>query len=153
MPRTPAHPLAKVVRLLKVIPQMSRLIWVDGKDYVFRLYVRASWAARGLSIAATARFYYESRSQIDIKGQCAVGNHSIILVGNRLGSFTGPLLVIEGNVYIGDQVNIRASGGVIRIGNNVLIANNVSMVSSNHGTALGKPIVEQTYRRGDIVGR
>ncbi|MHB1701292.1 MAG: CatB-related O-acetyltransferase [Acidobacteriaceae bacterium] len=47
--------------------------------------------------------------------------------------------------YIGELNNIRAAGG-IRIGANCLIAQSVSIISSNHSTALGAPMTSQPAR-------
>jgi len=130
---------------------MVRLCWVDGRDYLTRLYVRASWKTQGLSIASTARLHYDVRSQIKIEGKCSVGEFSIIAAGASKELILPPLLVIGDNVYIGDQVNLRATGGIIRIGRDVLIANQVTIVASNHGTQLGEPMMEQAWRRGDVL--
>jgi acetyltransferase-like isoleucine patch superfamily enzyme len=86
-----------------------------------------------------------------VKGKCLVGAYSVILTSASKEAVPAPLLIIGDNVYIGDQVNIRAAGGVIKIGRDVLIANQVTIVASNHGTRPGKPMMEQTWRRGDII--
>ena len=83
-----------------------------------------------MSIASTARMHYESPAQIEIKGRCLVGNFSIVVVGASKELIPPPLLVIGDNVYIGDQVNLRAAGGIIRIGYGVLIANQVTIVAA-----------------------
>ena len=61
------------------------------------------------------------------------------------------MLELGDNVYIGEHANIRAAGGSIKIGRDVLIANNVTIVSSNHGIRLGEPVAFQDFRRGDVV--
>lgn len=152
MPNTPTPNTSnKWIRLLRAIPQMLRLCFTDSRDYVTRLYVRTAWAAKGMSIASTARLHYESPAQIEIKGRCFIGNFSIVIVGASKELIPPPFLIIGDNVYIGDQVNLRADGGIIRIGCDVLVANQVTIVAANHQTRLGKSIVEQNWQRGDVL--
>jgi len=141
----------KLKKLFLAIPEMSWLSWLDACDYLAGLYVRASWGRQGLSLASTARLHYEFRSQIELDGRCSVGNFSVVLVAGSKQSISPPLLAIGDNVYIGDQTNLRAAGGVIRIGRNVLIANHVTIVASNHGTQRGKLVVNQDWHRGDVL--
>jgi acetyltransferase-like isoleucine patch superfamily enzyme len=138
-------------KLLRAMPGMVKLIWLDTRDYVTRLYVRSSWEKQGLAMSSTARLHYEHRDQIQVQGSCSVGNYSIIMVGVSKEANVSPLLIIGDKTYIGDQVNLRAAGGIIRIGRDVLIANQVTIVASNHGTKLGKPIIEQDFQRGDVI--
>jgi len=130
---------------------MLKLLWLDSLDYVVRLYVRASWRLQGLSIASAAQLHYQDRRQIQIQGRCAVRPYSIILVLATKDTGDSPLRIISNNVCIGDQVNLRAAGGVIKIGRDVLIANQVTIAASNHGVELGKPMIDQDWRRGDVV--
>jgi acetyltransferase-like isoleucine patch superfamily enzyme len=54
-------------------------------------------------------------------------------------------LEIGDSTYIGQFTNIRASGGEIRIGVKCMISQFVTIVASNHSTALGRPMVEQPW--------
>lgn len=130
---------------------MAGLCWGDARQYVTRLYVRAFWGGKGLSLAATAQLYYEDAGQIKLTGKSSVGNYSVIMAGAPQEFIPPPLLDVGNNVYIGDQVNLRAVGGVIKIGNDVLIANQVTIVASNHGTQPGQPMILQSWRRGDVL--
>jgi acetyltransferase-like isoleucine patch superfamily enzyme len=130
---------------------MVKLGWVDAREHVTWLYMRASWEIQGLSMASSVRLFYECRKQIEVKGKCLVGAYSVILTSASKEAVPAPLLIIGDNVYIGDQVNIRAAGGVIKIGRDVLIANQVTIVASNHGMQLGKPMMEQAWQRGDVI--
>jgi len=47
--------------------------------------------------------------------------------------------------YIGEANNVRAAGGV-RIGANCLVSQGVSIISTNHSSALGAPITDQPSR-------
>jgi len=141
----------KWLKLLRTLPRMFHLIWRDAREYVTRLYVRASWEMQGLSMSSRVSLHYESRSQIQVQGRCSVGDFCVILVGASSEATISPLLIIGDRTYIGDQVNLRAAGGVIKIGRDVLIANHVAIVASNHGTQLGMPMNQQPWRRGDVL--
>ena len=79
-------------------------------------------------------------------GESWLGAYSILLIGDDpLGGGKRGLFHCGRNVYIGDHCNIRAAGGPIVIGSNVLIANHVTIVSSNHGIASGSLIMEQKW--------
>ncbi len=147
--RNPSN--TKRLRNFLLVPQILRLAWADARDYLTRLFIRASWKRQGLLIFPAARLYYESRSQIKIHGRCSIGNFSVLLVGESQNPVGFPLLEIGNHVHIGEQTNIRACGGFIKIGSNVLIANQVTMVSANHGTKLGKLMIDQEIKRGDIL--
>lgn len=138
-------------RLLTSIPGMVKFLWLDCLDYVLRLYVRASWNIQGLSLSPLASLHYAHRGQIQVQGRCSVGPYSIILVSATKDTCDSPLLTIGDRTYIGDQVSLRAAGGVIKIGRDVLIANQVTIAASNHGIQLGKPMIDQEWRRGDVV--
>ncbi len=138
-------------KFLPVLPKMVQLSVEDIRDYLARLYMRASWKFKGLSIASTARLHYRSRSQIRLLGNSWIGNFSVVLISDPDNAIPPPLLEIGNNVYIGEQANIRAAGGIIQIGNNVLIANQVTIVASNHGIKLGKPMISQAWQRGDVL--
>ena len=138
-------------RLLMAMPAMGKLLWSDWYDYISRLYIRGSWKNQGMFMPASTLFNYEHREQIRVQKPCWVGSNSIIVVKSSQDTGTAPLLFIGNNTYLGDQTNIRAAGGVIKIGNQVLIANQVTIVSSNHGIELGRPIIDQPWRRGDVI--
>jgi acetyltransferase-like isoleucine patch superfamily enzyme len=138
-------------RLIRALPHMVKLLWHDCRDAVGRLYLRASWKLEGLTLSPSARMFYENRGQIRVQGRCSVGPFSVIIAKATDGLCGVPLLSIGERTYIGDQVNLRATGGTIKIGSDVLIANHVTIVASNHGMILGRPMIDQEWSRGDIV--
>ncbi len=54
-------------------------------------------------------------------------------------------LEIGAHTYIGEFANIRSSGAPIVIGAHCLLAQNVTIVGSNHGTRAGRPIADQEW--------
>lgn len=100
--------------------------------------------SRGLSISYTA--IVQGSNRITCFGNSNVGAYTIIWCGNDLNGFLKDgHLQIGNNVYIGDHCCIRASGCPIVIGNDVLIANGVTIVSANHGIKTGELIRLQPW--------
>jgi acetyltransferase-like isoleucine patch superfamily enzyme len=86
------------------------------------------------------------QSQILLSGGCFIGAYSVVVCRNQIGSpFQNSRLVIGDQVGFGEQCNIRATGGEIIIGNQVMIASHVTMAASNHGTELGTPMMDQLW--------
>ena len=89
-----------------------------------------------------------------------VGPHNIT-IGSNFSCMRNCTLAAgdDGTIEIGDGVSLNANvnidacnGGRIIVGNDVLVAPNVVMRSSDHGTsALDKPIKEQGHTGGEIV--
>lgn len=101
----------------------------------------------GLTLHPQARIVGSLNTEnFQISGDVFIGMFTVLAIGSdeRGGAGTGS--IIFGNkVYVGDQCNLRATGGELRIGSNVLIANHVTMVASNHGYRLGSPICNQPW--------
>ena len=66
------------------------------------------------------------------------------------GGLHGSRLEVGAGTYIGEFANIRTAGTPIRIGAHCLIAQNVTIVGSNHGIRAGSRIVDQPWS-GDGV--
>jgi acetyltransferase-like isoleucine patch superfamily enzyme len=88
-----------------------------------------------------------------------IGEHTVIDISYdpRQSNPASQLSALEigDHTYIGPFNNIRASGGLIRIGTQCMISQFVTIVASNHSTALGRPIIEQpwpTDRTGVSIG-
>ncbi|MFT3886595.1 MAG: acyltransferase [Arachnia sp.] len=71
------------------------------------------------------------------------GPTSIVVVDG--GGLAGSRLEIGDETYIGEFGNIRTAGAPITIGARCLLAQNVTVVGSNHGTRAGVPIVDQDW--------
>lgn len=73
--------------------------------------------------------------------------YSVLFVEDaRHGTDAHAAMTIGARVYIGQHCNLRAGGGTISIGDNVLIANGVSIIATNHATKSGIPIIDQPVR-------
>jgi len=152
--RTTSHRSRERMNLKKALfalPGMTHLWLGDLANYACHLYVRASWASAGLTLAPSALLIYRNRSHIQLDGNVSVGAFSVVAAIPTEEVDLFPLLRVGNNTYIGDQVNIRAAGGKIIIGRDVLIANHVTIVAANHGTKLGCPMIRQKWCRGDVT--
>lgn len=75
-----------------------------------------------------------------------IGAFTVIKVfDNNDNSFLGSKLIIGNNTYIGELNNIRACGGIISIGNNCLISQQVSLIASNHKYDIKMLIKDQKW--------
>lgn len=76
-----------------------------------------------------------------------IGANSVISVRdeNFVGAFKNSYLSIGENTYIGENNNIRASGGTVNIGANCLISQNVTIVTTNHNIKKGELINKQGW--------
>jgi acetyltransferase-like isoleucine patch superfamily enzyme len=73
-------------------------------------------------------------------GKVLVGAFSEICVTSKSSYSNIPgQLIIEDNAIIGSHANLRATGGKIYIGKNALIAQQVSLIASNHKISNDRP--------------
>ncbi|MFT3970641.1 MAG: acyltransferase [Micropruina sp.] len=99
-------------------------------------YPRAAISRRVTVLGDPARIRLGERVSI-------IGPSSIIVVNG--GGLTDARLEIGDDTYIGEFANIRPSGAPVVIGAQCLLAQNVTIVGSNHGTRAGRPIVDQEW--------
>jgi len=86
---------------------------------------------------------------INIGSQVYIGANTIISVRdhNFPNAYKDSHLSIGKKTYIGENNNIRASGGKITIGENCLISQHVTIVTTNHGIKKGILIKEQEWSK------
>ena len=83
-------------------------------------------------------------SRITLGAGVAIFGPSIVVVVDD-GGLTGSRLEIGEGTYIGEFANLRTAGTPIIIGAQCLLAQNVTIVGSNHGTRAGTRIVDQPW--------
>lgn len=129
---------------LKLIPRICI-------NYLAQQLIIQDLAKRGLTVSRNAVIH--GSGKITCNGESSIGTFSVVWCGNDPeGSLKDGRLTIGDRVYIGDHCSIRASGCPISIGNDVLIANGVTIVSANHGIERGQPINRQPWTSpGDNV--
>ena len=102
-----------------------------------------------------------SRFDFDLDAAISFGTGStmcpfseiVVKPPNRFSKVRGSL-TIGSRTHVGSHVNIRAAGGAILIGDNVLIAQHVSLIGSNHGMNPSVPYHEQLWdeeRTGVVI--
>jgi Acetyltransferase (isoleucine patch superfamily) len=105
--------------------------WLFKEPKVFILAVRN----KDSYISTKSNIVFKNYKSIRISDNVYVGAFTtLIALDDRkyLDSYKGSFLSIGSNTYIGEGNNIRASGGNIKIGNDCLISQNVTIVASNH---------------------
>jgi len=106
-----------------------------------RLVVRA--AHPGAVIARDVRIIGDPARIVLAAGVAIFGPSSIVVADG--GGLTGSRLEIGEGTYVGEFANLRTAGAQILIGAHCLLAQNVTIVGSNHGTRAGINIVDQPW--------
>jgi acetyltransferase-like isoleucine patch superfamily enzyme len=113
-------------------------------DYIARKLIIEDLLSRGLAFSPLSIVH--GSGNITCAGDSSFGAFGVIWCGiDESGPLKKGQLQIGKNVYIGDHCCIRASGCPISIGDHTLIANGVTIVSSNHGLKQGQPITSQAW--------
>ena len=97
-------------------------------------------------------FYYDDIRSIELKGNTLIGPNNVFFIHDEENSVLKSKLIVGENTYIGEQNNIRAAGASILIGDNCLISQQVSIVSTNHGIDKDTLMNSQKWvSKGDII--
>ena len=89
---------------------------------------------------------FEQTDRFACNGPVWVSAYSVLVIADDgFNSSAKGSLRCGASIYIGEQCNIRASGGAISIGNEVMISNNVSMAATNHGMSKDLPMNQQPW--------
>lgn len=75
---------------------------------------------------------YNNLEDLQFAKNIYISSNSFIVVVNKNESKRNSKLYIGENTSIGEFANIRAAGGIIKIGSNCLIAQHVSIIAANH---------------------
>lgn len=87
----------------------------------------------------------------NIGDSSSIGRFSTIIVTQHpTNTKEKPHIKIGTRTYIGEYNNIRAAGGRISIGNNCLISQHITMVTTNHLIRKNTPINEQSWSTDKI---
>jgi acetyltransferase-like isoleucine patch superfamily enzyme len=97
-------------------------------------------------ISSNIKIQFEKKGQINLGDYVSIGEFcSIYSLNEYNGVFQESKLNIGNNTYVGESNNIRASGGIIEIGNFCSISQNVTIVASNHQFRKGEYIQNQNW--------
>lgn len=120
------------------------------------VWTRARWQSRGVAIGPRVSLVVQPGNTLAIEPGASLGIGTIVRVTSEMAAGTSSSLRIGRNTAVNEYCNLRASGGRIDIGADCLIAQYVSIIASNHGTAPGTPMIQQPWDRtrcGVTIGR
>lgn len=118
-----------------------------GKN--FRALLLSDYTGAAISMNVV---YSNKNGIVNIGSGTSINDFTVIRIESGPGAdLETSSLIIGQNTYIGELNNIRAAGGVIRIGDNVLISQMVTIVASNHGTSPDAAIMCQPWIRNKVV--
>jgi acetyltransferase-like isoleucine patch superfamily enzyme len=129
----------KLIRYNNIIKYPLRTMYKLIKLYRLRFKFPMSRIESNTSIS------YENISLINLKENSYIGNFTVISVNNYDRSKQVSYFELGNNSIIGELNNIRASGGSIIIGDNCLIAQNVSLIAANHKIDKNELIMKQEW--------
>lgn len=89
---------------------------------------------------------FDAVENLEIGKNVNIGAFSVIQIMSEPGTKDCKLIIGE-NTYIGEQNNIRAAGGTIKIGKNCLISQQVSIIGSDHNYKKGINIQDQPWKQ------
>lgn len=122
-----------------------RLIKNYGTFFLFKRHLRLRLRFPKARIASNTKICYDDIDDIQIGNGVRINDYTTIFCVSQDKKHPNSKLIIGDGTYIGEYQNIRASGGVIRIGRNCSISQHISMIASNHGTTLGTDISKQKW--------
>lgn len=126
---------------------LFHFLWKYRKDFFCPLKVwKLRYKNKTSYLASNSLFHYENATQLKIGHNSYLGDYSVFAIasGNSVQRNESSLQI--GNyTYVGEFNNIRASGGVIRIGNHCLISQHITLICSNHQIKKDMLIDEQPW--------
>lgn len=115
---------------------------------------RSKLSTTGAKIAASSIIRITGECEIKLSPGVAIGHGTILVADSQSKSGSGRI-VIGCDSAINEFCNIRASGSEIIIGQKCLIAQFVSIISSNHGLETDRPMIDQNWnleKSGVFIG-
>jgi acetyltransferase-like isoleucine patch superfamily enzyme len=126
---------------LNLAKSLARDVVAGLEERRARLLLRA--AHPGAVVARDVRIIGDPSRIVLADGVAIFGPSSIVVADG--GGLTGSRLEIGEGTYVGEFANLRTAGAQIVIGAHCLLAQNVTIVGSNHGTKAGVHIVDQPW--------
>ena len=126
------------------VARSLKAIWNQERQRFARTVTADRWRQRGVEISAQAMLTLGEHSHLEIGRGSRIGAYTILDLGDdphpEGDQATNSELVIGERTAINEFNNIRAAGGTVRIGNDCLIAQFVTIVGSNHSID-GVPLI------------
>lgn len=96
-------------------------------------------------IASNTKIRYDNINDIVFGKMVRINDFTTIFCISENKNKPNSKLYIGDNTYIGEYQNIRASGGIIKIGNNCSISQHITIIASNHNIAKDININQQGW--------
>jgi len=122
------------------------LTTVLGFDGALLARKRAQLKFRNAWIASTVVLRQGPGTVFTLGRHSSIGDYTVLTISRgEGGQDLESGIVIGDGTYIGEHNNIRAGGGVIRIGNKCLVSQGIAIIASNHSIARGAYITDQPW--------
>lgn len=116
-----------------------------GITFLFKKNVILRFKFPNAYIAYNTKIRYDNINDIHIGKRVRINDFTTIFCISENKNKPNSKLYIGDNTYIGEYQNIRASGGIIKIGNNCSISQHITIIASNHNTAKDININQQGW--------
>jgi acetyltransferase-like isoleucine patch superfamily enzyme len=119
---------------------------VAGVDLTFLARKRAQIQFYNASIAPTVIIRQGPGTTFTLGKHSSIGDYTVLTM-NRGDEGPGVEsgIVIGAGTYIGEHNNLRAGGGVIRIGDKCLVSQGIALIASNHSIDRDRAIRDQPW--------
>jgi NDP-sugar pyrophosphorylase family protein len=133
--------------MVKLFFYFSGIIVNDIKVHLRSVLMRALWRCKGVKISRGTIINEHHKNAIVLENGCTVGYGTLLIATNEFSLLSPEIskLHIGERTAINEYCNIRASGGTIKIGNDCLIGQMVSLIASNHSTKIGESMRNQFW--------
>jgi len=117
---------------LKIIFYLLYFPIRDILKYFSNVLIRARFRTHGIYIGPGATISFSNHKSLIVGKSVSIGKGTMIFVTDEKNNGKPSSLTIGSRTVINEYNNIRASGGVVKIGKNCLIAQFVTIVGSNY---------------------
>jgi carbonic anhydrase/acetyltransferase-like protein (isoleucine patch superfamily) len=119
---------------------------VIGVDLTFLARKRAQIRFYNARIAPTVLLHQNPGTTFSLGKHSSIGDYTVLTIDRgEDGQDLESGIVIGESTYIGEHNNLRAGGGIIRIGDKCLISQGIAIIASNHSIHRGEFIRDQPW--------
>ena len=132
-----------------VIYHVFRFVAVFLYSFLYLARLKVRYPTANIEVPCTIRF--KDLGSILLSNNISIGPYSeiVVLEADPHSSIPGRL-IIDSRVIIGMGANIRAAGGEIHIGEGAMLAQNVSIIGSNHLREKGTYYLDQHWNEKKV---
>jgi acetyltransferase-like isoleucine patch superfamily enzyme len=97
------------------------------------------------NIASTVILRQGPGTTFSLGKHVTLGDYTVLTIDRGEGPGLDAGIVIGDDTYVGEHNNLRAGGGIIRIGAKCLVSQGIAIIASNHSIARGAFIRDQPW--------